>query len=69
MSDGIRVEVHVRGCLGGDLLDLVAASRSACGAASHRAHRARRRRPRPGRPVHALERAGVELEEVISQPG
>lgn len=64
MSDGIRVEVTVRGCLGGDLLAMMR-------------DLAPRTRPRhtvitldadQGRDLvgllHALERAGVELERV-----
>lgn len=66
MSDGLRVEVHVRGCLGGDLLAMVAGMEP-------------RVVPRHtvltvGRDaghdlvgvLHALERAGIELDRVTT---
>ena len=66
MSDAVRVEVRVRGCLGGDLLAMVAALEP-------------RVVPRHtvltvGRDaghdlvavLHALERAGIELEHVTT---
>ena len=70
MSDGVRVEVRVRGRLGGDLLAMVAALDP-------------RVVPRHTvltvagddvggslvGVVQAVDRAGFELEEVISQPG
>jgi len=64
MGDGIRVEVHVRGCLGGDLLDLVQ------GLDPRVVPRHTVLTGRSGDPhdlvglLHVLERAGVELERV-----
>ena len=66
MSDGIRVEVRVRGCLGGDLLDLVR------GLDPRVVPRHTVLTGRSGDPhdlvglLHALERAGVELERVTT---
>ena len=66
MSDGIRVEVTVRGCLAGDLLAMVAGLDprvvprhtvlTLCGEA----------RPDLVTVLHALERAGIELERVTT---
>ena len=65
MRDGIRVEVHVHGCLGGDLLAMV-------GGLDPRVvprHTAFTVDADLGRDLvgvlHALERAGIDLDRVI----
>ncbi|HYN67301.1 MAG TPA: hypothetical protein VES93_10460 [Ornithinibacter sp.] len=65
MNDGLRVEVHVTGCLGGDLLEMVASLDPRLVPR----HTVLAMGGEGGRDLagvlHALERAGIELDRVV----
>jgi hypothetical protein len=65
MSDDVRVEVHVSGCLGGDLLEMVASLDPRVVPR----HTVLAVEGDGGRDLvgvlHALERAGIELDRVV----
>lgn len=67
MSEGVRVEVHVRGCLGGDLLAMVAGLEPRVVPRHTVLTVARDSGHDLVGVLHALERAGIELERVTTQ--